>query len=423
MPDRPMNHEQSPLPAVQAMPRDRQYHVLGLALLAVALVFAIVSLVRWMGAGTPPPAATAPPGTFRPTPDQRAGLQTMVVGARGQEDVTAASGTIAVDEDRSTPVLMPYSGQVAQVLVEAGQMVKQGQPLLTIRTSDFVDARNALFAAAATRATTTSQLHTAEANARRQEEIYRTAGGALRDYQQAQTDLVAARAAARSAQAAQGAARDKLTILGKSPAEIAALESVGEVDGIHAQTTLHAPIAGIVSQRSVSAGQYVGAGGDKPVVTISDPAHLWLVAQLAESDAAQVRIGNAVEVTTPAYPGRVFHATIDNIGAALDPVSHRLPVRASIYDPDRALKPQMFASFTISRRAPGEAILVPAAAVIHEGDGARVWIVRPDGLLAARAVQVGDETGGRVRIARGLASGERIVTGGAIFVNEAGLGS
>ena len=404
------------------MPRERQYRVLALASLAVVLLLAIPSVVRWLRPSSPQSSASLPPGLFRPTPDQRAGLKTMVAGERGEEDVTTATGMIAVDEDRSTPVLMPYSGQVAQVLVEAGQMVTQGQPLLTIRTSDFVDARNALFAAAATRATTASQLRAAEINAKRQEEIYRTAGGALRDDQQAQTDLTSARAAARSAEAALGAARDKLTILGKSPAEIAQLERVSEVAGIHAQTTLHAPIAGIVSQRSVSAGQYVGAGGDKPVITISDPAHLWLVAQLAESDAAQVRTGDPVEVKTPAYPGRVFHATIDNIGAGLDPVSHRLPVRASIFDPDRALKPQMFASFTISRRSSGEAILVPAAAVIHEGDNARVWVVRPDGLLAARTVQVGDGSDGLVRIVRGLAPGERIVTAGAIFVNEAGLG-
>ncbi|WP_447407629.1 efflux RND transporter periplasmic adaptor subunit, partial [Clostridium perfringens] len=84
--------------------------------------------------------------------------------------------------------------------------------------------------------------------------------------------------------------------------------------------------------------------------------------QVAESDASDVHVGDAVTVTTPALPGRTFYATIDLVGAALDPQTHRLPVRASIANPDGALKPQMFASFAIRSRRQGEAIRVPAAA-------------------------------------------------------------
>ncbi|MDQ2762388.1 MAG: efflux RND transporter periplasmic adaptor subunit, partial [Pseudomonadota bacterium] len=115
-------------------------------------------------------------------------------------------------------------------------------------------------------------------------------------------------------------------------------------------------------------------------------------------------------------------ATINLVGAALDPQTHRLPVRATIANPDGALKPQMFASFSIQRPQTGQALRVPAVAVIHEGDIARVWVVRPDGLLQARVVTAGDEQDGKVSIVRGLRLGERIVTAGALFVNEAGLG-
>jgi cobalt-zinc-cadmium efflux system membrane fusion protein len=172
----------------------------------------------------------------------------------------------------------------------------------------------------------------------------------------------------------------------------------------------------------VSAGQYVSQGGDKPVMTITDPAQVWLVAQIAESDASAVHLGDAVTVTTPALPGRSFHATIDLVGAALDPQTHRLPVRATIANPDRALKPQMFASFSIQRPQRGMALRVPVAAVIHEGDAARVWVVRPDGLLQARTVTAGDAQDGTIAVLAGLRPGERIVTSGALFVNEAGLG-
>lgn len=411
-----------PLPTIQTLPRREQVRWL---VIAVAVIVGIV--VLWLAIGSmtrhdqvAPPAT--PPGTFRPTAEQMAALKTIRVGYAASEDRTLASGAITVDGDRSTPVLMPYAGQVVRVLADAGQYVRQGQPLLLVKTSDFVDARSGLFAARAAFQNAQAQLVTATRNAERQRQIFETAGGAQKDYLQAQTDLVAAQASARTTAAALGAARDKLAILGKSPGEIGQLEGAGEVSGIHDRTTLHAPIAGLIASRDVSAGQYVSQGGDKPVMTITDPSHVWLIAQIAEGDANGVHLGDVVTVTTPALPGRSFHATIDLVGAALDPQTHRLPVRATIANPDGSLKPQMFASFSIQRPQRGTALRVPAAAVIHEGDSARVWVVRSDGLLQARAITAGDAQDGAVVVLAGLRPGERIVTAGALFVNEAGLG-
>lgn len=410
------------LPDATSLPRAAQWRWLGIA---AAVLVGIGLLVMLVGRLThheeaPPPAP--PPGTFRPTPQQMTSLQTMTVGEQMSAVRTLASGAITVDGDRSTPVVMPYSGQVVRVLVEAGQRVTQGQPLMLVRTSDFVDARSTLFASRAAYQNAQAQLLTAQRNAERQKQMYETAGGALKDYQQAQADLAAAQATARTAAASLGAARDKLVVLGKTPGEIRRLEGVGEVSGFHDVTTLHAPISGLIASRDVSAGQYVTQGGDKPVMTITDPSRVWLVAQVAESDAEAIHVGDTAIVTTPALPGRSFQARIDLVGAALDPVTHRLPVRATIANPDGALKPQMFASFAIRRARNGEAIRVPAAAVIHEGESARVWVVRPGGLLVSRDVVTGDAQDGQVTIVSGLAPGERIVTAGALFVNEAGLG-
>jgi cobalt-zinc-cadmium efflux system membrane fusion protein len=98
-------------------------------------------------------------------------------------------------------------------------------------------------------------------------------------------------------------------------------------------------------------------------------------------------------------------------------------VRATVANADQALKPQMFASFSIRRKVAQSALLVPSEAVIHEGESARVWVVGKNGLLWSRDVRVGDSANGFDTIAKGLKPGERIVTAGAIFVNEAGLGA
>ncbi|WP_174284579.1 efflux RND transporter periplasmic adaptor subunit [Sphingomonas bacterium] len=415
------DHE-PPLPTARRLGTAGQGRWLLIAAAVVVAVFVVTMVWRRIATPVDTPAPPLPAGTFRATPEQLAQMKIAVVGNGVADSHVDATGTISVDEDHSTPVLLPYSGQVTEVFVQAGQHVVRGQPLLKIASPDFVEARGTLASTAAARATAAAQLKIASDNAARQQAIYQTAGGALKDYRQAQSDVVTAGATLRSADAALTAARDKLALFGKDPAEVARLQTAGDGNGTSTQTTYRSPVAGVVASRGVAPGQYVGAGGDKPVMTIADFGHVWLIAQLPEGDAASVHVGDAVEVTTPAYPGRTFHAVVDNVAAALDPATHRLPVRATVVNPGEALKPQMFASFQIARAGPGAALLVPAAAVIHEGDSARVWVLGPDRLLRARTVVVSGDSDGMAVIAGGLKRGDRIVTAGALFVNEAGAG-
>lgn len=404
----------TPLPPAPTLDRARQLRMVGIAALVLLALWLVVMLFRHLTAPAAAPADTTPPGSFRATPDQLAQMKIEPVRGGDAAGTVQATGTISVDEERSTPVVLPFSGQVAQVLVEAGQTVTKGQPLLRVASADYNTARGALAAAVAQQRTAAAQLKIAEDNAKRQEEIYQTAGGALKDYRQAQSDLVAARSAAATADSAATTARGQLAL-------------VGGAQQSGALATYVAPVSGVVVARNVAPGQYVGAGGDKPLLTVADLSTVWLVAQLAESDAGAVKLGDPVTVTTPAYPGRRFTATIDNVAAALDPATHRLPVRASVANPGGALKPQMFASFAIQRIARGgrpvAGVLVPSQAVIHEGDGARVWVSLGHGLLRAQAVTVADSDGGVDTISAGLKPGDRIVTAGALFVNQAGLGS
>ncbi|MBN8809832.1 MULTISPECIES: efflux RND transporter periplasmic adaptor subunit [unclassified Sphingomonas] len=408
-----------PAPSPEALPRRRQiaYVLAGAAILLAAIVLA--SLLHRQD---PDPAETpGEPGIFQATPDQYAAMEIRAVGTAADGATVRATGTISVDEDRSTPVLPPLTGQVTRVFVEAGQRVAHGQPLFEIRSTERAQGANSLVAAAAQRDTARAQLGIAQGNAQREELIYRNGGGALRDYQQAKSELVAAQAAMRTADAAYVVARNQIAIQGGTAGDIARIAR----GGLAGNAIVRAPIGGIVANRAISAGQYLGAASEGPALVITDPASVWLVAQVAESDASRVRVGDQVTVTTPAAPGRHFTAQVRMVGSALDPNTHRLPVRAVIANPDGVLKPQMFASFAIAapaRAAPGTALVVPAEAVIREGDNARVWVAQPGRRLVARNVAVAEGPGdGTIRITVGLRPGERIVTKGAIFVNEAGI--
>jgi cobalt-zinc-cadmium efflux system membrane fusion protein len=410
---------------VPALSKGRQVRILVIAVVAVLAILAVSSVVRSLLATPEQKPAPLPAGEVQLTQTQLASLHIQPAGRDDGQLRTGATGQITVDETRSTPVFLPYSGQVLDVYAEAGTRVAAGQPLLRIRTSDIVDARNALMSADAQRSSAASQLRVAQENASRAEQLYKTAGGALKDYQQAQGDYVNAQSAVRIADAAVAAARGKLAVYGASGG------------GGGGETVLRAPIGGVLVSRSVAAGQFVTIGGTQPAFVIADLSRVWLVAQVSESDAARVKVGDPIKVTTNAFPGREFDAVINNVGAQLDPVSHRLPVRATIPNPDGMLKPQMFANFTIETPAkavelasagatvlPAAATIdVPAVAVVHEGDDARVWTYLGNGRVKSQTVTTGESHDGYVTILSGLKPGTRIVTDGALFVNEAGLGN
>ena len=184
-----------------------------------------------------------------------------------------------------------------------------------------------------------------------------------------------------------------------------------------------APISGTVIERQVGLGQYIKSGASKPVYTIGDLSMVWLVAKVREADAGRVRVGAPVRVQVLAYPSRVFKARISWVAPAIDPKTHRLPVRADVENRDGALKPMMFARFTIATGPARKTLAVPQEAVIRRGRKERVWVVEPHGRLAARTIKTGESRDGMVEVLSGLKPGERIVTAGSLFIDHAARGS
>jgi cobalt-zinc-cadmium efflux system membrane fusion protein len=96
-----------------------------------------------------------------------------------------------------------------------------------------------------------------------------------------------------------------------------------------------------------------------------------------------------------------------------------LPVRAEVENTDRALKPQMFASFRIVTGPEGQGIGVPESAVVYDAEQAHVWVVQKDGVLKKREVHIGRRQNGVLEVTEGLAPDERVVTEGPLFMDQA----
>jgi len=393
-------------------------------LLAGVLLVGVAGAGFWLFNGGPSNAVARPEkaipeadGAFHPSDTQWSSLKLTPVRQVAFRDERATDGKIAINEDTTTPVFSPYSGRVSRLIAKPGDRVEAGAPLFAIEASEFVQGQNDLVTAVAGVDRAKSKLALAKTVETRQRELLAIRGGALKDLEQAQSDLVSAQGDMRSADIALAAVRNRLRILGRSDAEIDALE---KVDKIGAESIVKAPIGGTVIQRKIGLGQYITVGASDPVFTVGSLSTVWLVANVRESDAPRMKVGQAVEVSVLAYPNRIFNAKLAYVAPALDPTTRRLAVRAEIENPNRELLPEMFATFRIISGQERLMPAVPADAVIYEGAQTRVWVARPDQKsVVTRVIEVGETVNGQVEVRKGLKVGETVVASGTLFIDRA----
>lgn len=173
----------------------------------------------------------------------------------------------------------------------------------------------------------------------------------------AQSELIRAVESAadrRLQDAALESARTKLRLLGVLPEQIVEIEKSRK---IQTHLTVFAPLGGTVIEKSVRAGQYVKEGDVLYKIANLDP--LWLYLDIYESELAWVRYGQQVDVHVEAYPGEVFRGAVVFINPFLDDRTRTVKVRVNLANPDRRLKPAMYASATIRVRLEGDGSPAP----------------------------------------------------------------
>jgi cobalt-zinc-cadmium efflux system membrane fusion protein len=389
----------------------------------VAILFVLPAIVGLAAPAAAPPAAPED-AAFKPTDQQWAGLKVLRVDRGDFAPSVQTEGRIALDDDLSTPIFSPFSGRVTRVLARAGDTVQAGTPLFAVQSTELAQAENDMISGLATLRTARAQLDLARTNENRQHTLYLGHGAALKDWQQSRVDLATAQGGLSTAEIAVAAVRNRLTILGFNPHDIRALESVADPERVSADTVVRAPIAGTITQRQIGPGQnIVGAvassGASGAVFVIGNLAKLWMVANAREEDAPRFHTGDVARVTVPAYPGRVFDARVTYVAPIIDPVTHRLLVRAEVENPDLALKPDMLAQFEIVTGSAAPSLAVPDSAVVYEGADAHVWVADPAAkTLALRQIVAGPDVHGMVEVLSGLKPGESVVTSGAVFIDR-----
>jgi Cu(I)/Ag(I) efflux system membrane fusion protein len=225
--------------------------------------------------------------------------------------------------------------------------------------------------------------------------------------------LSARRLAGTRMEALVDGARQRMRLAGMNEEQIKMVESTGKV---HPRFTVVAPISGVVAELGAREGMTVMSGA--PLFRINGLGSVWVNAEVRESQASEVRVGNRVEARTPAFPDKVFKGRVSAILPEVNAATRTLKARVEIANPGAELKPGMFATVNFTPAARKEALLVPTEAVIQTGKRSVVIVAQGDGKFAQVEVVTGVESNGQTEIRNGLEAGQQVVVSGQFLIDS-----
>ena len=306
---------------------------------------------------------------------QRSGVRTEPAEARVLVRPVRAVGTIAIDERRATIVTMRSDGYVEDLFVNTtGQHVHAGEPLFRVYSPDI---------------------------------------------QQAISDLLVTKNWSQRGPAEAGSGKSldgtmqRLRNLGLSEGRIRDIR-----DGGSNPRTIDwpAPTGGTVIVKRIINGQRVVAGDE--LYRIVDLSNVWVIADVAEGDLADIKLGTHAEVTFRAYRNQPVDGVVTFIYPEVRTETRTVRVRIEVANPDERLKPDMYAD-VVFHADEGEASVttVPLSAIIDSGTRQIVLVAKGEGRFEPRPVKLGRRNDGHIEIVAGLKPGEEIVTTATFLID------
>ncbi len=344
------------------------------------------------------------PGEVHLGPQQRDMLNIEVDEAPGgtADSQINAAANIRFDPDLTARVGPRLDARVVEVLVDLGERVESGQPLVVMDSVMLGRAKADYLRSQA-------RLNTAREAFERDQSL-------AEQQITSQAELAESRATLGEARAEHRAATETLKLYGLSQNEIDNIES-GEQP--LSRFTLTAQSAGLVEKRDLAPGQNVSA--DESPIHLVDTSEVWVMIEAFERSLPRLAEGQQVTFRSRGLGDRRYNGRIDWIARSLDEQSRTVTVRATLDNPDGQLRAGMAGTATI--HAPGEQTsyaLVPVDAVQRNGDQPVVFVPGDNpGVYAHVPVTLGNEGDGWVEVREGLQPGDSVVVGGAFDLMSA----
>jgi cobalt-zinc-cadmium efflux system membrane fusion protein len=322
-------------------------------------------------------------------------ITTRPVESRAGSDLVVLLGELAVDQRAYAEVGTPAPARVTRLLVNAGDAVQAGQPLVELISPELGRERAEYLSAGA-------RLKLAEAALERKRGLAAEKIVPLREVQEAESSVGEARAALRASRAAIAA----YTV--EPPAD----------DGDEATSStfmLRSPVGGSVIERTAVIGQMLDPGS--PAFRIGNLSTLWLTVHAFERDAVRIRQGVNARLAFPALPGQDFEGSVATVGHHVERESRTVPVRIDVKNRNGVLRPGMSGTATLPVGETGAAILtVPVAAVQRVRNEWCVFLPKDANHFEIRRIGRGRDLGAEVEVLSGLRPGEEVVVDGAFLL-------
>ena len=301
------------------------------------------------------------------------------------------TGKVGTNDDNVVPVYSLVSGNIQDIRVNLGDFVQAGQQLAVVRSQEMAQYSSDLLNAE-------TNLNIAQKNLDKTVDMYHSGLASL-------TDSLSAEVALQQAKAELSRVHRVLTING------------GNTQG---DLVVKAPISGFIVQKGATNNMTIRGDNQTSLFTISDLKNVWIQANVYESNISYIHQGQMVDVTTLAYPGRVYQGKVDKIMNVLDPTSKVEKVRVVLPNPDYSLKPEMYASITVDDQEKGQqALSVPSSAVIFDNSQYYVLVYHSKSDVKITPIKYLSAVGKTTFIGGGVNVGDKIISSQAILIYNA----
>ena len=321
-----------------------------------------------------------------------ASLSTTIVSTHEVRGRLSLTGVLAADRRKSHRVAPVVEGLVIELNVVEHELVSRGQVLARLRS-------NVLGQAQADYLDALARFEFAQTERVRTEDLWKE--GVVAESRWLRVD-----SEHKSARATLEAQRRLLSLVGYSEGKVEALAS-------HptrlAEFELTSPTDGIVMAVAMESGELLTAG--QAAFHVDDLSSVWALVRIPVSDLTKVEIGTLAEVRVRANAEHAYNGRLESLGGEVDVASQTLEGRIVVDNPDRLLRPGMYAQIDLAG-ASASGLMVPASAVFQMGDGSYVFMVNGPGRFQPVAVEAGALTDGWIPVAGELAAGTEVVSEG-----------
>lgn len=299
---------------------------------------------------------------------QKLGVRVEAATIRPLVHTIRATGTVQIDEARQVVIATRFDGWIEQLLVSrTGDKVKKGQALAEFYSFDLY---------------------------RVQVEHFNLGPRPIR-----------------TGPSQEGGPLSRLRNLGIAEEDLQRILKEGRASRT---VPLRSPIDGVVLEKKAVNGMRAAQG--EPLFRIADLSTVWMIAEIFEQDLAEIALGQPVEATLLAYPGRRFTGTVTFVYPMMTATTRTARVRIELPNADGALMPDMYGTISIASGT-ANVLAIPDSAVIDSGIRRVVLVEKGEGRFEPRKVRTGKRGDGYVAVLEGVSEGERVVVAANFLID------